>query len=891
MGILSANNSTSYTANNNCKIYIIKQVDYNNQDDFENYYANLLSNDNGFLLNKIGKSINNINVLDNNKVKLIPLMHSDISLSNNINFNNPYNYTKISIESNEETKIYDINNNKLYNMNEIWFLTDLLELRNCPLIDFTKLAYIFQIDGQSKAGIPNVTSFNCSFSVNGQSSCDIVLNNQDYKFNFKHFNDREKYLKHLKCYFDTNDIIIIRMEKKNTTPTSLLNSFKKTSILDYQDIYKSSENDPLTTVFTGYINDINESFSYESGTQNLEIHCTGPSKKLTWTRVLQNNAIASKDSGAAILPLSAYVTGAQTSDSEGKYTIENSKIIKNLVTRTYSGLDNILEIRQTKNEFNKYFEINIHASVDEKKKVEEELKTEIKNENKKSTTSLNSKLFELRKMYNDLVDQNFNKFVKETNNEIQITKNSFLSDQNGWHQQPIFIINGTKQPAYKYQFQSFSEMFQANFSTVYQFIKGIADKLLFNFYDDPYGIIHFSVLDMTLQHLYKNDTNSEVGTDPNVLTQITSFSQTQNTESIANIQCTKASYIYDLPLDMINDCVKDYDSIAKYGEKMMQILEMPGIVEPTAMRYASKQMMNRYNRKALANIKVQMQGEPNIRMDKYAYIKDLRKLFYVESYSHSYQAGGNFTTSLNGTYLRNILALAEFAPKVDSKLPSFNNSDSFTTYSSKYLSNEINISPSKIALNNYNKKISLANAVSDFNNSLEYKLKLKPLQNQIYNIYVKNHNYPPNSSEIQREINQLYNSEEVISQCYLDGFFWEIPFDVNPYLTSKQIQQEEREKKQIQGSTIKKKLDSKNKDKDNFKNGEIIISKNETKNLFENKKVNLFENKEADLFKNEFYINPYIIQADRIEVTESKELNSILRDSSARPLPIVNIEE
>ena len=807
MGILSANNSTSYTANNNCKIYIIKQIDPYNKKDFESYYADLLSNSGKSILNKIGQWVENVNVLDNNKVKLIPLMFNSENISQ---YQTNKIYTKIKVNSNEEAISYNDIMESYTSIRHIWFLTDLLELRNCPLIDFTKLAYIFQIDGQSKAGIPNVTSFNCSFSVNGQSSCDINLNNQDYKFNFKYFNDRENYLKHLKCYFDTNDIIIVRMEKKNTTPTSLLNSFKKTSILEYQDIYKSSPNDPLTTVFTGYINDVNESFSYENGTQSLEIHCTGPSKKLTWTRVLQNNAIMSKDSGAAILPLSTYFTGAQTSDKDGKNTTENSKIVKNLIVRTYSGLDNIPEIRNAKNEFNKYFEININSSADEKKKVEEQLKAEIKDEDKKSTTSLSFKLFELREKYNNLVDQNFNKFVKETNREIQITKNSFIINNDGWQQQPLFVIKGTKQPAYRVQFETFGEMFQANFSTVYQFIKSIADKLMFNFYDDPYGIIHFSVLDMTLQHLYKNDTNSEAGTDPNVLTQITSFSQSQNTESIANIQCTKASYIYDLPLEMINSCVKDYNSIAKYGERMMQVLETPGIVDPRAMRYFSKQMMNKYNRKALANIKVQMQGEPNLKMDKYAYIKDLRKLFYVESYSHSYQAGGNFTTSLNGTYLRNILALAEFAPNVNSKIPSVtfknNNDNTFTTS----ISNDTSTSLSQLVLNNFNKKISLENSFSDLEkDTLEYKLKLKPLQNQIYNIYVTNYGYPANSSEIQKEINQIYNSEEIISQCYLDGFFWEIPFDVNPYEMSKQIQDEEKQKLAVQNANIKQKQNSK----------------------------------------------------------------------------------
>lgn len=790
MGILSANNNTSYTANNNCKIYIIKQVDVNDQEDFENYYRDLLSKDNDSLLNKI----NNSNILDNNQIKLSKLLH--------IGTDPGIKYWPIwTDQTNNEAPEWDI-----------YFLTDLLELRNCPLIDFTKLAYVFQIEGQTKSGIPNIISFNCSFSVNGQSSCDITLNNQDYKFNFKYFNDREQYLKHLKCYFDTNDIIIVRMEKKNTTPTSLLTSFKKTSILSYQDIYKSSENDPLTTVFTGYINDINENFSYENGSQNLEIHCTGPSKKLTWTRVLQHNAPASKDSGAAIIPISAYVTEVQTSGATGFYTIENNKIVKNLITRVYSGLDNIPEIKRIKTLFNHYFEINIHASADEKKKVEEQLKAEVKDTNEKSKTSLASTINRFRTEYNNLVKQNFNKFVRETDTSIEITKNSFIKVQNGWQQQPIFAINGTDQPAYEYQFENFGQMFFADFTTAYQFIKGIADKLQFNFYDDPYGTIHFAVPDMTLLHLYKNDTNSEVGTDPNVLTQITSFSQSQNTEGIANIQCTRAKYIFDLPLEMLNNCVKDYDSIAKYGERMMQVLEMTGIMSPNAMKYASKQMMNKYNRKALANIRIQMQGEPNLKMDKYAYMKDLRKLFYVESYSHSYQVGGNFTTSLNGTYLRDILALTNITTVGKLAIINDLNKDgTFKTYSSELLSNK-NIKD--ISLYNFNKQLNnddtFEKTFKDLDSLLFLKSSLSELQQNIYNMYVKNHNYPKNSSELQKEIARLYNSKEIIQNCYLDGFFWELPFDVNPYAIAKQIQEEERIKTASTKSNITIKTNTQN---------------------------------------------------------------------------------
>ena len=331
MKILSTENNLSYSVNNTCQIYIIKQCYFGEEDNaFNKIYADLLKD--GSFIDKLSRANSSQN--------------QDIKLKKLIRFDEAEGYTPISLNN----KAFDFPKYISPDLKQLYFLTDLLQLRNCPLLDFGKTAYVFQVTNKNniwkgsvnQSGIGDVTSFNVNFSVNGQSSCEIQLNNQDFKYNFKYFDDPDKYNLHLKPYFDTNDIIIVRMQKKNLTPSvnkyGVPSSFKQTSINDYKDLYSVDKDDPMTTIFTGYINNVNESFSYETGVQTMSITCTGPSKKLTWTRTVVKQAAWTKDSASAIVPISAFIH-PQTLDNKNKTPkLQNRDIISNLIVRTYSGL-------------------------------------------------------------------------------------------------------------------------------------------------------------------------------------------------------------------------------------------------------------------------------------------------------------------------------------------------------------------------------------------------------------------------------------------------------------------------------------------------------------------------------------------------------------------------
>ena len=75
------------------------------------------------------------------------------------------------------------------------------------------------------------------------------------------------------------------------------------------------------------------------------------------------------------------------------------------------------------------------------------------------------------------------------------------------------------------------------------------------------------------------------------------------------------------------------------------------------------------------------------------------------------------------------------------------------------------------------------------------------LAQNIYQIYVDNWAYPEDDENLKFDIAAMYNKNS-LPYCYLDGFFWALPFDVNPFEIAKQIQDDEMNKTKQLAKTI-----------------------------------------------------------------------------------------
>lgn len=784
--------------NNEVQVFIIKQIERQDKIEFVNKYHEFISGlENLFHQNLETEFLSLFKNRSSVKSSyLVPLIDDCGNYKDLLKQNDDYtpkgldacyyNFKEIN-KKNKEGK-EEFSEEKI-DKNNFYVNTRYQSILKCPLLDFTKLAYIFQTSSGNGLSCSDVISFTTNFSTNGPSSCNITLNNFDYKYNFV-YNDLEKDLNNhedlYKSVFDTEDIVIIRMAKR---------ADKDYTKAKFDDPYASFDNgkmDYFQTVFTGYINNVNESINWQSKSQTVTLSCSGPSKRISYKRLITGQATVDQDAGSAIVPMSCYSI-PQATNSEGKYSLKNKEIIKNVIVRTLTSIDNIPDCMKAKLMFEIMFTQNAGATV--------------------ADTKIINQVNFYKNEYNKTVNDNFKDFCitnKDENNvptTIEIYKNIFKAKAKDVFL-PIFKIIGTNQQAVQYDFNSFNNMFVANYDTVYQFIKKIAEKLHFVFYDDPYGVIHFELIDTDISHLY--DEN-----DPNNFTQVISFNKEQNTDNITNIMSVATSSEFAGILEGqalgLLAVVRDTESIKKYGERPMSPFNVIGLTDKKACERYGKDLMGKMTRK-INSYQLSMIGDPSIKLGKYAYMKDLRKLFYVESVRHQYTAGSSLISTVTGSYERRPLADVLIIENPYKNLKIVDKKDKEIDAEGK--TKRAQFLQIRSVLNERLSKIDPKTYVNDITTIWENAKCGDIATNLIHRIINKSNFVNINEADVYK-LYKVY-AEINIPFLYLDGFFWEHPFESDLFQNANVIQEEKRKEKEQKNKDKQeaKKVEEKKKTKD-----------------------------------------------------------------------------
>lgn len=778
------------TQNQEIQVFIIKQFERGEKQNFEEKYKEYINGKNIFLNDSSSNIINSLIYSGGRQNYLIPLIYDEpqkdkIKLEEVKINGDLYYYSKDFVTN--ETTIYQVSNtNVKYFKNKIsnfYYFKKYSFLLECPLIDYTKLSYVYQLKNNKILGIGNVTSVDTQFSVNSSSNCNINFTCGD--------NDEIN-----KEMFDVNDIVIVKILKNQKDINKIKNNDSKNIYDNEFNLYKN--------IFTGYIDNVNYTINWGDKSKTLNLVCSGPTKKMLFTRIVSGQATANtKDWTSALTPLNIY-SFPQTLDSDKKAPLDNESIVKNIIIRTFCDIDTIPEVKENKLAAEYYFNQNaIAVSAKDEKFYQDSYEYRMKYD-KAVNDNMN-------KFYETIYDDNGNKScIKIKNNQISLTTSSFNTKK----QLPIMLINGTSQPAYQYTFDNLKNIFITQYETLFQYIQKIATTLDFCLYDDVDGTIHFEVYNTSLMHLY--DLNNA-----NNLKNILSFSENQNTNEIINIVQASNLNIYNGVSDTadygIFTLIRNENLIKKLGERFLNLGSITGLqnaltnderdkisgqqaidkIYTQPLTTYSRCMMQKINSKATSQIAVRLLGNPLITMGKYAYIKDIGKLFYISSVRQSWSASSFYTIDLSGIYTRNkICSLQEITNNsyndIDKKIKiDKNNNQTMSDITSQ------------IPNSRKNSEIAKFNFVQQYiNNELQIaydnKNVIKRLEELFYNnknLYSKLQEYLKTRFNYDDEnyLKLIYDNKNYIL-TYLDGYFWEVPMQNDAYKLALQQQEEMKNK-------------------------------------------------------------------------------------------------
>lgn len=248
--------------------------------------------------------------------------------------------------------------------------------------------------------------------------------------------------------------------------------------------------------------------------------------------------------------------------------------------------------------------------------------------------------------------------------------------------EPVFSITGLDQPVYQIQFVRDWDFFVSEWGTNFSLAQEIAQKVFFELYTTPTGLVRFRPFNTALptnlpmvdlyitrsQDSITDQTNPE-DSRPSSLYKlsralITSERYSDTDRSIYTIAYTRGQYQYaDLgATPWLVQATVDSAKLRKFGARVAPQQNVFNLTDAKALRTYGKAILDRLNADKLTGT-VTMKGDARLDIGNYCYLDWRATCYYIASISHTYNVGSGYDQSLSLRYGRRPIALTKTRTK------------------------------------------------------------------------------------------------------------------------------------------------------------------------------------------------------------------------------------
>ena len=479
--------------------------------------------------------------------------------------------------------------------------------------------------------LDRIISVQTTTTVTGASSCNITIDNTGNLFFLKSNLTTDLY-QTMDCLIEPMDEVVVYMKE----------TVNKT-------------NPQYKTVFTGYVNSVND--NDDGSEQTIEVTCEDMTKKSSITRTNVNPSLDTLEAeGNAI---SIY--------NENYTSLAPTDVIKNILTRTYCDLFNNLSMCD---ELSDIFWIKTNNTI--AYRIGADLTSQLH-----ETQTIISEYIE-KYTQNIFVDGKLQKIIGYKalpTDGINGPDGTALKDRDGntiliTNNPVAFTVMGIDQDLYSWQLNGNYDLLISDWKSNDQIIQDLADKAFFEYFADVNGMVFFRPKNLTLPNSSTNGMEDEIKDNYWITSDneniVRKFSKTINDRELFTDFVVTGTFIpCGITPPLNTKLVISYKHRRKYGVRVLPPETRPGIIGQNGLEQFGR------NRLSLANSKftsasLTINGNPSIKPGMPIFIERWLSVYYIETVSHSFSAGGDFQTTLNLNFKRiPIATLSTFNAKLN----------------------------------------------------------------------------------------------------------------------------------------------------------------------------------------------------------------------------------